>query len=291
MLNKIPTVMMSSFFVRNPTVLLFPTLFVLGVFFCIPLLLMLGVSIATRGLYGGIEWSLTFENYLRLADPLYWHIYGRSLLLAGSTTAVCLLVGFPFAYVIARSSQKVQTILLLLVMIPFWTNFLVRTYAWIFLLRTEGVFNSILMYLGVSDVPFDLLYNNSAVFIGLVYGYLPFMILPLYIAIERINPSLEEAALDLYASSWSVFWHVIMPLAKPGIITGCILVFIPSVGAFITPHLLGGGQSMMLGTLIQHEFLVVRDWPFGSAISFILMALVLLVGIPLFNGKKIVGES
>ena len=252
---------------------------------------MLGVSIATRGLYGGIEWTLTFENYLRLADPLYWNIYGRSLLLAGATAVVSLLAGFPLAYVIARSSKKVQTILLLLVMIPFWTNFLVRTYAWIFLLRTEGLLNSLLIHLGLIDVPFDLLYNNSAVFIGLVYGYMPFMILPLYVAIERISPSLEEAALDLYANSWSVFWHVIMPLAKPGIVVGFVLVFIPSVGAFITPHLLGGGQSMMLGTLIQHEFLVVRDWPFGSAISFLLMSLVLLVGIPLFRGKKIFGES
>ena len=276
---------------RYSTLLLFPTLFVLGVFFCIPLLLMLGVSIATRGLYGGIEWTLTFENYLRLADPLYWNIYGRSLLLAGATAVVCLLLGFPLAYVMARSQKKVQTILLLLVMIPFWTNFLVRTYAWIFLLRTEGLFNSLLIHLGVSDVPLDLLYTNGAVFIGLVYGYMPFMILPLYVAIERISPSLEEAALDLYANSWSVFWHVIMPLAKPGIVAGFVLVFIPSVGAFITPHLLGGGQSMMLGTLIQHEFLVVRDWPFGSAISFFLMSLVLLVGILLFKGKKIFGES
>ena len=289
--DGIPIFMKPSSLVQYSTVLLFPTLFVLGVFFCIPLLLMLGVSISTRGLYGGIEWTLTFENYLRLADPLYWNIYGRSLLLAGTTTAVCLLVGFPLAYVTARSPQKVQTIILLLVMIPFWTNFLVRTYAWIFLLRTEGLFNSLLIHLGVSDVPLDLLYTNGAVFIGLVYGYLPFMILPLYVAIERISPSLEEVALDLYADSWSVFWHVIIPLAKPGIITGCILVFIPSVGAFITPHLLGGGQSMMLGTLIQHEFLVVRDWPFGSAISFLLMSLVLVVGIPLFKGQKIVGES
>ena len=158
--------------------LLVSLLFFLGVFFCIPLLLMLGVSIATRGLYGGIEWTLTFENYLRLADPLYWNIYGRSLLLAGATAVVSLLAGFPLAYVIARSSKKVQTILLLLVMIPFWTNFLVRTYAWIFLLRTEGLFNSLLIHLGVSHVPFDILYTNSAVFIGLVYGYLPFMILP-----------------------------------------------------------------------------------------------------------------
>jgi len=229
------------------------------------------------------------ENYLRLADPLYWNIYGRSVFLAGATTLVSLAVGFPLAYVMARSSPRVQTILLLLVIIPFWTNFLVRTYAWMFLLRTEGFFNSVLMHLGILDTPLDLLYTNGAVFIGLVYGYLPFMILPLYIAIERISPSLEEAALDLYASGVSVFWHVVIPLARPGIVAGCILVFIPSVGAFITPHLLGGGQSMMLGTLIQHEFLVVRDWPFGSAISFLLMWLVLIVSIPIFKRRKFWG--
>ncbi|MFB3070706.1 MAG: ABC transporter permease, partial [Nitrospirales bacterium] len=227
--------MMNSSFARHPSFLLLPTLILLGVFFCIPVLLMFGVSLASRGLYGGIEWTLNFENYLRLADPLYWNIYGRSLFLAGATTVVCLAVGFPLAYVMARSSPRMQNILLLLVMIPFWTNFLVRTYAWIFLLRTEGFFNSMLMHLRILDAPLDLLYTNGAVFIGLVYGYLPFMILPLYVAIERISPSLEEAALDLYASGLSVFWHVVIPLARPGIVAGCILVFIPSVGAFITP--------------------------------------------------------
>ena len=281
--------MMNSSLARHPSFLLLPTLLLLGVFFCIPVLLMFGVSLASRGLYGGIEWTLNFENYLRLADPLYWNIYGRSLFLAGATTVVCLAVGFPLAYVMARSSPRMQNTLLLLVMIPFWTNFLVRTYAWIFLLRTEGFFNSVLMHLRILDAPLDLLYTNGAVFIGLVYGYLPFMILPLYVAIERISPSLEEAALDLYASGWSVFWHVVIPLARPGIVAGCILVFIPSVGAFITPHLLGGGQSMMLGTLIQHEFLVVRDWPFGSAISFVLMLLVVVVGIPMFTRRKFWG--
>ena len=281
--------MMNSSLARYPSFLLFPTLLLLGVFFCIPVLLMFGVSLASRGLYGGIEWTLNFENYLRLADPLYWNIYGRSLFLAGATTVVCLAVGFPLAYVMARSSPRMQNVLLLLVMIPFWTNFLVRTYAWIFLLRTEGFFNSVLMHLRILDAPLDLLYTNGAVFIGLVYGYLPFMILPLYVAIERISPSLEEAALDLYASGLSVFWHVVIPLARPGIVAGCILVFIPSVGAFITPHLLGGGQSMMLGTLIQHEFLVVRDWPFGSAISFVLMLLVVVVGIPMFTRRKFWG--
>lgn len=274
---------------RHHSWLLLPTLLLLGVFFCGPLLLMFGVSLASRGLYGGIDWTLTLENYFRLADPLYWNIYGRSLFLAGATTVVCLVLGFPLAYVMARSSSRAQTMLLLLVMIPFWTNFLVRMYAWMFLLRTEGLFNSLLLQVGILDAPLDLLYTNGAVFMGLVYGYLPFMVLPLYAAIEGISPSLEEAALDLYAGSWSVFRHVVIPLARPGIVAGCILVFIPSVGAFITPHLLGGGQSMMLGTLIQHEFLVVRDWPFGSAISFLLMACVLIVSLPLFQRRKFWG--
>ena len=281
---------MDSLSLRCRTLLALPTVLVLGVFFGLPLLLMFGVSFASRGFYGGIVWSLSIENYLRLVDPLYWNIYLRSLFLAGSTTFVCLLVGFPLAYVMARATPRVQTVLLMLVMIPFWTNFLVRTYAWMFLLRTEGLINSVFMSFGLLDAPLEMLYTNGAVFIGLVYGYLPFMILPLYVAIERISPSLEEAALDLYANGWSVFLRVILPLARPGVVAGCILVFIPSVGAFITPHLLGGGRSMMLGTLIQHEFLVVRDWPFGSAIAFLLMALVLIVGIPLFKRRRLWGD-
>ena len=161
-------------------------------------------------------------------------------------------------------------------MIPFWTNFLVRTYAWMFILRTEGLMNTVLMNLGLVASPVEILYTDGAILIGLVYGYLPFMVLPLYAALARLDYSLVEAAWDLYASAWNVFWRVILPLTKPGVIAGCILVFIPSLGAFITPDLLGGARTMMLGNLIQHEYLVVRDWPFGSAISFVLMALVLL---------------
>lgn len=266
---------------------LVPTLLFLGVFFCIPLVLMLGVSMASRGVYGGITWDLTLDNYIRLADPLYWNIYVRSLLLAGLTTGVCLAIGLPLAYVMARSSPRVQTVLVLLVLIPFWTNFLIRTYAWMFILRAEGLFNTVLLGLGVTQAPLEILFTDYAVFIGLVYGYLPFMVLPLYVAMERISPALEEAAADLYARGWMIFVRVVIPLAKPGILAGCILVFVPTVGAFITPHLLGGGQSMMLGSLIQHEFLVVRDWPFGSAISFILMIFVCLVLTPVLRRRTL----
>ncbi|MEC4672790.1 MAG: ABC transporter permease [Nitrospirota bacterium] len=242
-----------------------------------------GVSFASRGLYGGVEWIFTFKNYAQLVDPLYWGIYGRSFILAFFTTVVCLVLGFPLAYVMARSSVRMQSLLILLVLIPFWTNFLVRTYAWMVILRNEGVLKTVLVALGLQDVSLEILYTNWAVLIGLVYGYLPFMVVPLYLAIERIPLSLEEAARDLNAQPWSVFWRVVVPLARPGIVAGCLLVFIPSIGAFITPHLLGGGQSMMIGTLVQHEFLVVRDWPFGSAISFVLMFVILLASVPLFR--------
>ena len=201
----------------------------------------------------------------------------RSAVLSVLTTGCCLVLGFPLAYTIARSPARLQHILLVLVMVPFWTNFLVRTYAWIFILRTEGLLNTTLIKWGILTQPLEILYTNGAVLLGLVYGYLPFMVLPLYVAIERISPVLEEAACDLYAGKWAMFQHIIFPLARPGIIGGCLLVFVPSLGAFITPYLLGGGKTMMLGTLIQHEFLVVRDWPFGSALSFMLMSLVLFV--------------
>jgi spermidine/putrescine transport system permease protein len=247
----------------------------MGIFFLFPLLLVLVISFASRGTYGGVEWTFSLANYVTVADPLYLRIFLRSLALAMVTTAICLVLGFPLAYYIARLPVRWQGVWLLLVMIPFWTNFLVRTYAWIFMLRTEGLMNSLLMGLGVIDSPIEILYSDQAVLIGLVYGYLPFMVLPLYAAIERLPPSVVEAAWDLYAPAWAVFWQVILPLTKPGVVAGCILVFIPSLGAFITPDLLGGAKTMMVGNLIQHEYLVVRDWPFGSAVSFVLMGLVL----------------
>jgi spermidine/putrescine transport system permease protein len=253
-----------------------PTLIFLSVFFCVPLAIVFCMSFASRGLYGGVEWVWTISNYVRLVDPLYWNIYIRSFGLALLTTSLCLVIGFPLAYSIARAPARTQPLWLLLVMIPFWTNFLVRTYAWMVILRTEGLVNTALMEMGIMSEPLELLYTNFAVLLGLIYGYVPFMILSLYVAIDRIPLALEDAARDLYAHGWTVVRRVVIPLAKPGILVGCVLVFIPSLGAFITPHLLGGGQSMMLGTLIQHEFLVVRDWPFGSALSFVLMMVVLV---------------
>lgn len=249
----------------------------LGLFFLVPLLLVLGVSLASRGMYGGITWVVTWENYQRLLDPLVGTIFLRSFLFAGLTTLVCAAVGFPLAYCMARASRQWQLILLTLMMIPFWTNFLVRTYAWVLIFRADGILNTLLLKLGILEEPLSILFTDVSVFVGLVYGYLPFMVLPLVVAIERISPQLEEAAFDLYASMGAMFRHVVLPLSKPGFIAGGVLVFIPSLGAFITPYLLGGGQKMMLGTLIQQEFLVSRDWPFGSALSFGLMGTVLLL--------------
>lgn len=255
--------------------LLLPAAAWMALFFFLPLLLMVAISLASRGTYGGVVWRLTLSNYLNVCDPLYLKVLLRSVLLAAATTLACLVMAFPVAYYVARLPARRQAVWLLLVMIPFWTNFLVRTYAWMFILRTEGLLNILAGAAGFG-VHLDILYTDAAVLIGLVYGYLPFMILPLYAAIERIPPTLVEAAQDLYAGRWRVFWRVLLPLARPGVVAGCLLVFIPALGAFITPDLLGGAKSMMVGNLIQHEFLVARDWPFGSALSLVVMALVLL---------------
>lgn len=261
---------------RLPAWLAIPALGWMGVFFFLPLLIVFLISFAARGTYGGVTWTLSWTNYATLADPLYLRIYARSLALAALTTLLCLVLGFPFAYYIARQPRRRQGLWLLFVMVPFWTNFLVRTYAWIFILRTEGLLNTVLLKLHLITQPLDILYSDTAILIGLVYGYLPFMVFPLYAAITRLDPSVAEAAWDLYGRAWPVFWRVILPLTKPGVVVGCILVFVPSLGAFITPDLLGGARTMMVGNLIQHEFLVVRDWPLGSAASFVLMGMVLL---------------
>jgi spermidine/putrescine transport system permease protein len=261
---------------RSDRWLILPPAAALLLFFVLPLCLVLAVSFASRGTYGGVEWRGTFANYISILDPLYLRIFWRSLWIAVVTTVVCLVLGFPLAYVIARAPKRWQGALLLLVIIPFWTNFLVRTYAWMFILRSEGLLNIVMTELGILDQPLNLLFTDSAVVIGLVYGYLPFMVLPLYAALERLDRSVIEAAWDLYAGPFRIFTNVIFPLARPGVVAGCLLVFIPALGAYVTPDLLGGAKTMMIGNLIQHQYLVARDWPFGSALSFVLMAGVLI---------------
>jgi spermidine/putrescine transport system permease protein len=268
------------FFRQHPrlraTALLAGSLVWLIGFVLLPLAYLLAVSFAQRSPYGTIEWSLGLGNYIRAFQPLYLQIYWRSLWMAFFTAALCVLLGYPVAYALAmRVPRQWKSPLLVLIVIPFWTSFLVRTYAWMVLLRTEGVINTVLTGLHLIHQPLRLLYTPLAVFLGLVYGELPFMILPLYAVLEKMDRSLLEAAQDLGASRARTFLRVTLPLSSPGLIAGTILVFIPSVGAFITPDLLGGARTMMVGNLIQNQFAMVRDQPFGSAVAFLLTFVVL----------------
>lgn len=255
--------------------LLAPGTFWLLLFFAAPVLIMLAYSLMPRGIYGGVATGFTFEHYLRFFDPLYLEILRRTFVLALVCTAICLLAGYPMAYAIARSG-KWKNLLLFLVVLPFWTSFLVRTYAMIFLLRDTGLINSLLLAVGVIDQPLTLLYTQGAVMAGLVYGFLPFMVLPIYASLEKLDLSLLEAAAVLGAKPAARFWRVTLPLSLPGVTAGCLLVFIPALGSFLTPDLLGGAKQMMIGNLVQNQFSAARNWPFGSAASFILMAVVLL---------------
>jgi len=237
----------------------------------IPLLIVVAYSFMGRGIYGGVERGFTVEAYVQLLDPLYLGIIARTVLLAVMATAGCLLIGFPMAYVIARSGRW-RRVLLLLVVLPFWTSFLVRTYAMIFLLRDTGLVNSTLLALGVIDTPLDLLYTPGAVLAGLIYGFLPFAILPIYASLEKLDPALLEAAEMLGARPATRFWRITLPLAMPGVVAGGLLVLIPALGSFLTPDLLGGAKTTLLGNLIQGQFTTGRDWPFGSAASILLLA-------------------
>jgi spermidine/putrescine transport system permease protein len=244
---------------------------------------------APHGPTGYLRYLLA--NYERAFDPLYLRIYARSVALALATTVLCLLIGYPVAYAMALlAPARWRNGLLMLVVVPFWTSFLVRTYAWILILRNDGLINTLLARLqaglaasglgglaGLLDPPYAILYNDFAVLVGLVYGELPFMILPLYATIQKLDTSLLEAAADLGATPITRFFRVTLPLTRPGIVAGTIFVLIPSIGAFVIPDLLGGSKSIMVGNLIQNQFTFTRDLPFGSAVCFLLAAVVLLV--------------
>ncbi|MCS7043811.1 MAG: ABC transporter permease [Bryobacteraceae bacterium] len=242
----------------------------------LPFLILAAYAFLSRGTYGGVALPWTLENWRRLADPLYAGILARSFLAAALATLLCLVLAFPLALSIARASRW-KHLLLALVMLPFWTSLLVRAYAWMFLLRDTGLVNTLLMRLDLISEPLPLLYNWGAVVLGLVYAHLPFMVLPLYAALERQDPALLEAAADLGARQWHAFWRVTLPLAAPGIRAGVLLVFIPCLGTYLIPDLLGGGKTILVGTLIQNQFTTARDWPFGSAVSLALMAAVLVL--------------
>lgn len=267
--------------------LLLPSWLVLGVFFLLPLGIMLVVSAGERGLYGGVKpvadlgaylrSGAPLANYARSCESLFLAIGWRSLWMAALTTVICLAVSFPMACFIALAApRRWKGLLLGLVVVPFWTSFLVRTYAWMFILRSEGLLNQVLLGLGLIDRPLALLYTPLAVGIGLVYGELPFMVLPLYAALEKLDRSLLEAAADLGAGRAARLLRVTVPLALPGIAAGVVLVFIPSLGQFIVSDLLGGARTMLIGNLIQNQFAVARDQPFGAALAFELIAAVLL---------------
>jgi spermidine/putrescine transport system permease protein len=254
-------------------------------FFAVPLGIILLISLAQRTPDGGILWGVSLENYLRLLDPLYWlGPFANSLGLAALTTLLSFVLGYPVAYSIARRSAPVKNFLLFLVILPFFTNFLVRIYAWFILLRPEGWIAWLLRSLGLD---LALLGSPVGVLIGLVYGYLPFMVLPIYAALERLDFSLVEAAHDLGATRWQSFWRIIFPLSRPGVIAGAVLVFVPVLGEFLMPKLLGGGKVPMFGVLIEEKFLGrVPDWPLGAAMALALMGLVSLVLVRYFHHLK-----
>ncbi len=256
---------------RLRALFLAPSWTITGALFLAPLAIVLGYSFLTRGAYGGLGTPWTVGNYARLFDPLYGAILLRSFLIAAAATALCLVLAFPAALFIARSGRR-RSLYLHLVIIPFWTSFLVRTYAWMFLLRDTGLFNTALQALGIVREPLPLLYNDGAVLLGLVYGFLPFMVLPIYATLERLDPHLIEAAADLGAKPFAILTRVVIPLTAPGIRAGAVLVFIPCLGAYLTPDLLGGGKTIMVGNLIQNQFTTARDWPFGAAVSLAVMA-------------------
>ena len=232
-------------------------------------------------------WQFTTENFARVFDPLYLSTFVRSVYIAVVTTLACLLLGFPLAYFIATRPRRSRNTLLLALMIPFWTNFLIRTYAWLTMLRTNtGLINVSLMSAGILKEPLPLFGNDFAIILGLVYGWLPDMVLPIYAALERLDWSLVEAANDLYAPGSKVFLRVIWPLALPGVVAGSMLVFIPSLGAFVTPAILGGGKSLMIGNIISNQFLAAHDWPFGSALSTLMMGLMLLATLIYFRSTS-----
>jgi spermidine/putrescine transport system permease protein len=251
-----------------------PAALVTVLLFLVPLAIIVAYSLMTRGPYGGQGLPWTAENYQRFFDPLYGEILLRSFWVAGETTVLCLLLGFPLAWFIVRSGAR-RGLYLQLVMLPFWTSFLVRTYAWVFLLRDTGLFNTILLGLGVISEPLPLLYNHGAVLTGLVYCSLPLTVLPIYSTLERLDYALVEAAADLGATPWETFRDVIIPVSAPGLRAAAFLTFIPALGTYLTSDLLGGGSTILIGNLVQNQFTTARDWPFGAAASLILMAIVL----------------
>jgi len=268
--------------------LILPPLAVITLFMIVPVGIMLVYSFLEPDTYGGVVWSFSFEAYIQFLferdifdetlafSPDYLSIFARSITQAFIATALCLVIGIPTAYFIATRPGNQKSIWLFIITIPYWVNLLVRTIALLFVLRSDGPVNDSLMFLHIISEPLKLSYNEFAIGTGLVYSFLPFMILPLYSAFERFDFDLLDAAYDLYASRTKAFFKILLPIMKPGLIAGCLLVFIPSIGAFLAPDILGGGKKMMVGNLIAMQFQGSRNWPFGAAVSMILLSLTLI---------------
>lgn len=273
---------------KRSLLLIAPAVLVIGIFMLIPMLIGLAYSFMTANPYGGVLPPPTFDAYVQFLfqrdfddslvySPAYIFIILRSIYLAVATTGICLVLGLPVAWYIVCQSAARRRLLLFVITLPFWINTLIRTYCWILILRDEGLVNGLLRHLGLIGEPLPLLYNDGAILVGLIYTFLPFMVLPIYSVLERIDPRLIEAAYDLYADRLAVFRRVIWPLAKPGALAGATLVFAPSLGSFLAPDLLGGGKKLLIGSLIQMQFTSSRNWPFGAALSTLVTVAVLLV--------------
>ena len=253
-----------------------PGLLWLGLLLVLPCALIFVTAFYQRGLYGGVNWSAaTLENFSRAGEWLYVRIFLDSARVAGLATVLALVIGYPAAYAISRARPGLQTALLFLAILPFWTNYLIRTYAWMVLLNREGLINGALRGAGVIDEPLPLLYNEFAVVLGLVYNYTPFVILAVYSSLQRLDASYAEASRDLGAGPWTTFWRITLPLTASGVAAGAVFVFVLSIGNFLTPDLLGGGKMTMAGNLIYDQFLKARDWPFGSALAAVLIGLMM----------------
>jgi spermidine/putrescine transport system permease protein len=264
---------------RERVLLLGPGFAYLLVLFVLPLGLVISLAFFQRGRFGGVVYEPTLANFERALQPVFVQVLIDSLVIAGITTALALVIGYPTAWAIAQLPRRWRVVALILVVLPFWTNFLIRTYAWIVLLNSQGIVNGGLRALGIIDEPLALLYTDGAVVAGLLYAYLPLMILPLYSSIERLDPELREASANLGATPARTFLSVTLPLTLPGVLIGSIFVFVPSIGNFVIPELLGGGKTVMVGNLIRDQFLKARDWPFGAVLALVVIAMlaVLLV--------------
>ncbi len=254
-----------------------PSAFWLLIFTLIPMGIVIYYSFLTRGPWGTIEYAFTLDSYRRMLDPLFLKIFARSFKLAALTVVICLAAGYLVAYWIAFYGGSRKNFLLFLVILPFWTSYLARIYSWMTLLSDHGLINNFLIKLRLIDAPLPLLHNEYAVLVGLVYTYLPFMILPLYAALDRLDRSVLEAASDLGATATERFFKVTVPLTKGGILSGSVLVFAPSIGEFLVPELLGGAKAMMIGKFIALKFLGLRHWPLGSAYSLLLLTIILIL--------------